>query len=457
MIDTSLPEAQSSVAHRQLDRLLASPYFNHGKRYPILLKHIVLKTLEGKTEELRERYIGHTIFGKSADYDTNNDNIVRVTAGEIRKRLALYYQEPGRRTELRIEIPTGTYVAVFHLNEERKEKSAAPLPTELSEGLHLETKGSGKDTPSENHPQTYPSRGVEERHLAPEAAVDSAPGVILGSSRAARWRVRGIAAAVTCAVLLIAWICIANWTKSELDLFWEPIIGSNKPVVVYSGSLWVYSPTPAYVNKMLSLVPPGDRNLPAAEYHLPPLAEGQVLTAKDLKVEAVGTDVQASVNVTTFLAGRHHSFSMRTGPDLPFTDLRGLPTVLIGAVTNFWDLNITRDLPFYFDRTLNIRERGGQGRTWTTMVGENDKITEDYAIISRLVNSKTGRQAISISGNSTCGTEAASEFVTDPDQLRKLGSIPRDALKQKNIEFVLHTTLVSCTPTSMDIVALRYW
>lgn len=35
------------------------------------------------------------VFGRRADYDTNQEAIVRVSAAEIRKRIAQYYREPG--------------------------------------------------------------------------------------------------------------------------------------------------------------------------------------------------------------------------------------------------------------------------------------------------------------------------------------------------------------------------
>lgn len=35
------------------------------------------------------------VFGRRADYDTNQEAIVRVSAAEIRKRIAQYYHEPG--------------------------------------------------------------------------------------------------------------------------------------------------------------------------------------------------------------------------------------------------------------------------------------------------------------------------------------------------------------------------
>jgi hypothetical protein len=45
------------------------------------------------------------VFGREAGYNTNHDPIVRITALEIRKRVAQYYHEPGHESGIRIELP----------------------------------------------------------------------------------------------------------------------------------------------------------------------------------------------------------------------------------------------------------------------------------------------------------------------------------------------------------------
>src|SRR5260370_40871559 len=62
---------------------------------------------------MKERTVGVDGFARPSHYDTNEDPIVRVTAGEIRKRIAQYYQEPGHGEELRIDLPLGSYVPHF--------------------------------------------------------------------------------------------------------------------------------------------------------------------------------------------------------------------------------------------------------------------------------------------------------------------------------------------------------
>src|SRR5580658_7511255 len=98
----------------QLERMLTSPLFTQSKRYAPFLRHVVEKTLDGQEDRLKERVLGIELFGRAPDYDSNNDPVVRVTAGEVRKRIAQYYDDSVHRSEFRIDLPLGTYVAQFH-------------------------------------------------------------------------------------------------------------------------------------------------------------------------------------------------------------------------------------------------------------------------------------------------------------------------------------------------------
>src|SRR6202051_2016316 len=90
---------------RELQAVLASPQFSNSKRYPALLQYIVENTLNGKSESLKERTLGVEVFDRPPTYDTNTDTVVRYTAGEVRKRLALYYHEQGRSSNIRLSLP----------------------------------------------------------------------------------------------------------------------------------------------------------------------------------------------------------------------------------------------------------------------------------------------------------------------------------------------------------------
>ena len=107
MQDVEQPVLASDAAaiREQLQRLLAHPLFANSKRYPALLAYTVEQSLLGNAGDLKERSIGIEVFGRTPTYDANADPVVRITAGEVRKRLGLYYYDPAHAGELVIELP----------------------------------------------------------------------------------------------------------------------------------------------------------------------------------------------------------------------------------------------------------------------------------------------------------------------------------------------------------------
>ena len=71
-------------------------------------------------------------------------------------------------------------------------------------------------------------------------------------------------------------------------------------------------------------------------------------------------------------------------------------------------------LPFVFSQMKYIHEAVPPGRTWTTVRDANYRPTEDYALISRQLHSKTGEFSVTIAGIDMTGTRAAAEFVCRP-------------------------------------------
>src|SRR6202453_2481857 len=119
---------------RELKKILASPQFANSKRYPALLQYVVENTLEGRLDLLKERTLGVEVFDRPPAYDTNTDTVVRYTAGEVRKRLSLYYHELDRNPVIQISLPPGSYVPEFlHSQDEADElaERGSPLSPDL--------------------------------------------------------------------------------------------------------------------------------------------------------------------------------------------------------------------------------------------------------------------------------------------------------------------------------------
>ena len=108
-----LSPERAGLVREHLKEVIASRAFSGSKRAQDFLQLIVEHALAGRYDSLRERMIGAEMFGRSIDYDTANDAVVRVKATEVRKKLAQYYLEAGKKPAVRIELPIGSYVPKF--------------------------------------------------------------------------------------------------------------------------------------------------------------------------------------------------------------------------------------------------------------------------------------------------------------------------------------------------------
>ena len=168
---------------RELERILASPQFSSSKRYPALLQYVVKNTLDGKSYLLKERTLGVEVFDRPPTYDTNADTVVRYTAGEVRKRLLLYYHEQGRNSRIRISLPAGSYVPEFlHEPEDKQEtrsRSSLCLRSSLTSFASLRHQARCATAPAAAIPTFASSRLIPDRssrrwlsHCASEKAID---------------------------------------------------------------------------------------------------------------------------------------------------------------------------------------------------------------------------------------------------------------------------------------------
>jgi len=73
-------QAERKLVRDQLDLLLRDPLFANSRRYPVLLRYVVEKALDGQEENLKERTIGIEAFGRSPEYDTNADTVHSITS-----------------------------------------------------------------------------------------------------------------------------------------------------------------------------------------------------------------------------------------------------------------------------------------------------------------------------------------------------------------------------------------
>jgi hypothetical protein len=404
----SIREEEKFAALAQLERLLATPYFSHSRRFPAFLRYIVRETIEGRGDRLKERTIGVEIFGKSADYDTALDPIVRVTAGEVRKRIAQYYQEPGHEHELRLSLPPGSYVPQFHYPGSEAISDAPVAQEEAAAGEDAAT------SIVTAHGQTQSNRRY--RALAAAAAL-----LLIGATVFLVWR---------------------NTRTSAFAEFWDPILSSPDPVLVCVADQTQYT--------AISLRDAADPSRQVT------LQEGVTAVVID--------DLNAIIKIAGVLQSSGKHYSLRGQDATNLMDLRNGPSVIIGAYDNAWTLRMLKPLRFHFannaDMTMfSIVDAAQQSQTRWVLDRRQQVATNnyrDYAIVARFTDDITGKPTLIAAGIARGGTIAAGEFLTSPSLLEAVRQ-RRPSAKLKNVEVVLSTEIINGEPGTPSVEAVYYW
>jgi hypothetical protein len=111
-----------------IDRVAASSYFHRSARLRDFLLYIGGQSLKQGCPEIHEQEVGARVFGRPSTYDRSQDNIVRVNATELRKRIDAYFATEGAHETLIMEVPRGGYKPVF-----RRRETVVQTPTPASQ------------------------------------------------------------------------------------------------------------------------------------------------------------------------------------------------------------------------------------------------------------------------------------------------------------------------------------
>jgi Malectin domain len=127
---TRLSESQTQEVRAELTRVLESSAFRTSRRCREFLEYIVDHTINGPSGTLKERSIGVELFQLPQDFDTGQHTVVRVTANEVRKKLAQHYlAENGSYHPVKITLRPGSYSADFKW-EAPRQPIEAPAPAQ---------------------------------------------------------------------------------------------------------------------------------------------------------------------------------------------------------------------------------------------------------------------------------------------------------------------------------------
>ncbi|MGA3160107.1 MAG: hypothetical protein ABSC77_02740 [Terracidiphilus sp.] len=404
----------SEAVLRELQEILASHHFCNSKRYPAMLKYIVENTLAGKQDYLKERTIGVEVFDRPPTYDSNNDTVVRYTAGEVRKRLQLYYSESGHSSAVRITLPAGSYIPEFHY--------AHDLPAE-----HGDDAGFRAEHPHDGGGHAYAEAGESHR--------------LLGGTRSSRKRLAWIGVAVIAASLAVAglaWKYHSISPQTAVDSFWAPVLREQHTVIICTGSV-------VFAQNNFSGVHTAGRDI---DYPFVSMQSATAITQISALLERLGASTELTSSAT-----------------IPLTELREHTIILIGGYNNQWTLRLLQPLRFHFspastdspDQDASIADQKQPQAHWARDHSLPYSSADDYALLARFRDATTDGWVVALAGLGRNGTEAAAQFATSPHYMQLLREQMGRDFANQNVEVLMKVNVVDGKTGAPSILAVHVW
>jgi hypothetical protein len=434
-------DAAKAIILSELDRILESPQFRGSNRRRDFLCYVVQHSLDGHHDHLKERVIGAEVFHRDADYSTGEDPVVRVQAGEVRRRLEQYYYAAPPDLPVRIEIPIGSYCPTFHWKDSTP-TGMAPHPgsAHARSGVH-----------------ELVADPVLPLHVTPAQPAAGAP-----SHHKLMWTL-GVATLVLLAAGIAAFLFLRGHKPppSALDVFWSPALQSSQPVIICLAKPVVYRPSDQIYERYVRTHPGTFQTEAERDNQVLPLAPSEKMTWGDMQIYpgygVASGDTFAAVQISNVLVRMGKPSRVRIGSGYSFEDLRTAPAVVLGAFNNRWTMQMTSNLHFALLYNVGIREQGPNGHLWESQYDPAKGYTADYGVITRLLDAKSGQFLVSAAGIGSPGTQAAGELISNPAYLDEfLRTAPPD-WSRRNMQIVVETSVIDAIPGPPHVVASYFW
>lgn len=398
-------ENQPTIEERRalIERVAASEQFSRAARLRDFLLYVGKQSLKPGCPDIHEQEIGEKVFGRSASYDRGSDNIVRVNATELRKRIDTYFASVGAQEMLIFEIPRGGYKPVFH------RRLRSPEPAEIP-SVQLEP-------PEISVPAAIPLQDARE-----------------GKSRGSRqwiWPVACILLALVCIGLIVQNRSMQNgagpWAgKPALAAFWGGFLNPHKEtdLVLPDDSASLIEDL---TGSPISLDDYQDREFIRR-------FENSTAMSSDRKQDV---DQVFNHNLVTFGAVRAAQLILKLIPSsypnyltharyFTADDINRKNVVLIGGQKAVpWDYLFDSQLNFVtdYDYTQGVQlvrnhhPKPGEEAIYKVIAEPNS--TTGYATIAYVSNPSQTGSVIILAGTDSDATGAAAAFLTSEEQMEK--------------------------------------
>ncbi|MEM7464418.1 MAG: adenylate cyclase [Pseudomonadota bacterium] len=108
-------------------RLNASKGLSGSRRLKGFLEYVVEETLAGRGDAIRAKTLAMDVYHYPADQVIQRENVIRVDAGRLRRRMSDYYKGAGQTDPLEIVLPKGSYTPEFKLRVILQPAKRSPL------------------------------------------------------------------------------------------------------------------------------------------------------------------------------------------------------------------------------------------------------------------------------------------------------------------------------------------
>ncbi|WP_321469928.1 winged helix-turn-helix domain-containing protein [uncultured Paludibaculum sp.] len=410
------PETQRQL----IARILASKPFRRSQRQRELLEFLCRHSFESAGREVHEQEIGVSVFARRPDYDTSQDNIVRVHVSELRKKLEEYFKQEGVEESWLLEIPRGNYTAVLT-------PRIAP--------------------PRDPVPATEP-----EPPRPRSTYLLSIIGVL----------------SLACAGL-VAWNLQlrrqAEAPPSGVNPLWQQMFAGDREtdVVVADSCLSFYTDMvkhPVVLQDYLS-----------RKYLLDDLARERDPERRKSLEMLMGrrytsyADVQAVQHITRLAALQGKTLNVHFARDYPTRRLQTSNLILVGSKrANLWAELFDDQLNFQveYDQAtggnvvVNRKPLAGEQRLYTILTRDAD-IRDSLAVIALVPNLQNTGEVLLLAGTGMSGTEAAIEAAVSPQGFSRIQAAlpPHRSGKVLPFEALIRSHAVGGTAQTFEILAAR--
>lgn len=442
---TEMDLVEISVTERWelIERIRDSQKFKRAERLRDLLLYIATQSIKAGVNSIPEQEIGEAVFGRSSDYDTSLDNIVRVNASELRKRLDYYFENEGAEESLVVEIPRGAYIPFFYRRS-----------------MPGEEQGQGTLEASNDASSKGSDTGLEE--LAIDTLHSTRWKPIAGK---VFWAVSGCAALLVGGIVFLLWqnhalqAKIRPWKADPtLRAFWSEFLGSNEEVDIVTAdtSLALVEDIlkrPVSLDDYLDYKYKNNIDLPG----LSPETRSTVNMILNRELGSVG-DFRVAERVMK-LDGHSSNLKLASARAYAPESIKANNVILIGGPeSNPWvelykdrmDFYVDYDPALHQSHIVNRAPARGEQSDYKLFAEPN----RGYSIVAFLPNLSDNRTALIIAGTDSQATLAAGEWITSREGLAAIRQkVP--AGRFPFFEVLLTSSKLVGTPLRTDVKAVR--